>query len=54
MNEKVSVRVMLVDDHQIMLDGLRKLLESAGGSRLLAIPTIQERPSQWLAYSSPT
>ena len=24
------MRVMLVDDHQIMLDGLRKLLESAG------------------------
>ena len=30
MTEKDSVRVMLVDDHQIMLDGLRKLLESAG------------------------
>ena len=30
MTEETSVRVMLVDDHQIMLDGLRKLLESAG------------------------
>ena len=35
MNEKASVRVMLVDDHQIMLDGLRKLLESAGGFEIV-------------------
>ena len=30
MSEKTPVKVMLVDDHQIMLDGLRKLLESSG------------------------
>ena len=29
-SEKAAVKVMLVDDHQIMLDGLRKLLESSG------------------------
>ena len=35
MTEAASVRVMLVDDHQIMLDGLRKLLESAGGFEIV-------------------
>lgn len=30
MSDKRVVRVLLVDDHQIMLDGLQKLLESSG------------------------
>ena len=31
------MKVMLVDDHQIMLDGLRKLLESSGGFEIVGV-----------------
>ena len=31
------MKVMLVDDHQIMLDGLRKLLESFGGFEIVGV-----------------
>ncbi len=37
MTEKAPVRVMLVDDHQIMLDGLRKLLEGSGTFEIVGV-----------------
>ena len=37
MSKKPPMKVMLVDDHQIMLDGLRKLLESFGGFEIVGV-----------------
>lgn len=37
MSKKLPMKVMLVDDHQIMLDGLRKLLESSGGFEIVGV-----------------
>ncbi len=37
MPDKEPVKVMLVDDHQIMLDGLRKLLESSGNFEVVGL-----------------
>ena len=37
MSKKPPMKVMLVDDHQIMLDGLRKLLESSGGFEIVGV-----------------
>jgi len=54
MQTKTKSHVIIVDDHPVLCDGLKQLIDDNRTSLVAAFPTTQQMPNGWHKNATPT